>query len=128
MSSILDLQTQVEYELSFSNLQFSERLERLLGVLRAEGIVPSMRTQLHYPLHRTFAGVVLLALDGCDSISCETISDSTLIAHGLPTQSMKWIEKAYAKGWMTLNGKEYFPHPKLHALVPYLTDSEVIVA
>lgn len=125
MSSLLDLATAAEAEITICNFEFQDRLERLLAGLRAFRVIPAQRNQLTYPQHQRLAAVVLLAMDGRDVIDRDRYDDTQLIVHGLPTQSIKFLDRAVAYDLLRLVENSYVPTHALEALVPTMEADHV---
>lgn len=128
MYDITDFLTHAQYRFSTGNLEFAERVQRLLSYLKAEGVLPVKRAQQTYPAHRSFTGAILVCLDTNETLVRRHFDHTIYSVFGLPTRSEIFLALMEQKKMLrpTSEPNVYRLDPKLRYIVPALTDQEAV--
>ena len=77
-----------------SDVNFNEKTEVVLGILRSVGIVPYKRITENGNLHKLLAGAFVTANLTGETIDITTRQYQQYVDAGISTQVIKWLDKA----------------------------------
>ena len=75
------------------NIEFNDKAETVLGILRSTGIVPHSRAVSNGHLHKLLSASLATALALKETIYIPTRKLSTYHQFGFSTQYLKWLDK-----------------------------------
>ena len=70
--NIFKLINEARDNLNTDNLEFHEQAERMMGILRATGVLPVKRTGLNGHLHKLFCATLVTAFNYEETIDAQT--------------------------------------------------------
>ena len=103
--NIFKIINEARENLNQNDLTFNEQSERMMGILRATGVLPSKRSGLNGHLHKLFSATLVTAYNYEDTLDAQTkeIRDgalhintrkrSTWHEQGVSTQFISWLDK-----------------------------------